>query len=177
MRSNDFTEWIFTFLPTFLTLSRGCVRNLKTWVPLYVDFRNSRVPSWVPNTSFSKFVGAMAPLAPMLTHPLLSTAGYKSFSFLWITFPRKSLLLQKFLLNSPKSWQKVGTYYIFTFTNVGKDDSISVQLFIILYRPLFFKICLLANLLVDEVFSTTEPESYHLYLSDLNSALPNTITK
>ena len=26
--------------------------------------------TWVPNTPFSKFVGAMAPMAPMLTHPL-----------------------------------------------------------------------------------------------------------
>ena len=56
----------------FLLLNyRGCVGNLKTWVPLYGDFKISWVPSWVPNASFSKFVGAMAPLAPMLTHPLL----------------------------------------------------------------------------------------------------------
>ena len=39
-------------------------------MPLYGDFKISWVPSWVPNASFSKFVGAMAPLAPMLTHPL-----------------------------------------------------------------------------------------------------------
>ena len=41
----------------------------------------------MPNTSFSKFVGAMAPLAPMLTHPmnaqpfkkLVKTKGDKSY--------------------------------------------------------------------------------------------------
>ena len=65
-------------------MNRGCVRNLKTWVPFYSDLK----VSWLQISEVAvanvhnvrdlmgvkcillKFVGAMVPTAPMLTHPL-----------------------------------------------------------------------------------------------------------
>ena len=40
---------------------------MRYMVPMYIEFEIS----WVPIASFVKFVGAMAPTAPILTHPLI----------------------------------------------------------------------------------------------------------
>ena len=53
----------------------GCQCTMKkkiSWVPIYTSIYKKWKISWVPNAALWKFVGAMAPVAPMLTHPLLS---------------------------------------------------------------------------------------------------------